>query len=62
LLFIGTREYILDRSVKIGNVFLTMEKESKHAMISAWSISQVGLEEVFQKIVADSHAAAAPKD
>lgn len=52
--FRGTKEIRLDVSANVAHVFMAMERESRQAGITDYSISQVGLEDVFQRIVDES--------
>jgi hypothetical protein len=52
--FRGTKEIRLDVHANVGDVFLAMEAQSRKSGIIDYSISQVGLEDVFQRIVDES--------
>jgi len=51
--FRGTDQYRIPRNgdIEVSNVFAKMEKESKSQGIKDWSISQLGLDDIFQSIV-----------
>jgi len=49
--FRGTREYLLNKTIAVAQVFEVMEGQSKKARVKDWSINQRGLEEVFKRIV-----------
>jgi len=52
LRFRGTDQYKIPRgNVEVSNVFAKMEKESQNQGIKDWSISQLGLDDIFQSIV-----------
>jgi len=55
----GTKEYRISiQQGKISTVFSLLEAnfgKGKYSPISDWSLSMIGLEDVFQKIVKDSH-------
>jgi ABC-type multidrug transport system ATPase subunit len=53
--FKGAEEYQLDKDTKISHVFTTMEERQAEFGIVDWSITQVGLLDVFHKIVAATH-------
>lgn len=49
----GTKEYNLEiRDGKVSEAFTTMTQHASH--FSSWSLGQIGLEDVFQKIVSES--------
>jgi len=51
----GTKEYRLQiPNGKVADIFSMME-QGRSASITDWSISQIGLEDVFQRIVHDGH-------
>jgi ABC-type multidrug transport system ATPase subunit len=53
--FKGTEEYQLEKDTPVHRVFDVMEKFAARQGIIDWSITQIGLLDVFQKIVAASH-------
>jgi ABC-type multidrug transport system ATPase subunit len=53
--FKGVEEYQLEKGTKISEVFTLMEERRHEFGIFDWSITQVGLLDVFQKIVAATH-------
>lgn len=57
--FNGCATYYLSPELKLSDVFVAMQKEAADHGIVDWGVTQVGLEDVFQRIVEESHAEAA---
>lgn len=52
--FRGTKEIRLDPQTSVGEVFVSMESERRKVGITDYAVTQVGLEDVFQRIVDES--------
>lgn len=52
--FHGTIEFLLAASTPISHIFRTMETNAPKNLISDWAVSQIGLEDVFQTVVAQA--------
>ena len=52
--FHGTIEFLLPPSTPISHIFRTMETQAPKDLISDWAVSQIGLEDVFQTVVAQA--------
>lgn len=52
--FHGTIEFLLSTATPISHIFRTMETLAPKGLISDWAVSQIGLEDVFQTVVAQA--------
>lgn len=52
--FHGTIEFLLGPSTPISHIFRTMETQAPKELIHDWAVSQIGLEDVFQTVVAQA--------
>jgi ABC-type multidrug transport system ATPase subunit len=50
----GTIEFLLSKDESVSHIFRVMESQAPRHVISDWAVSQIGLEDVFQTVVAQA--------